>query len=288
MDHGSSDPVSQLQPLCAGDISLACAASILATAGPLLARLHFNYVIDHSFSLLTPGWANRACLASTQSSSGQPDVSRWSQLTHQRSLPLCQTKVSTLTLAPITESTVSRRTTAQLRMLVDQLLHVCLLRWRWLPTTCLLSFRDHIAVPVDETVVKYPTLAPDIHGVGNSSGYNFPNSSGFTYQAEAVHRCLAAGLLECPQYTQEESLCVTKILDGAQNINAATAAEHECEWHCCGSCRLGAAELVRRLIVACVRTITQVSKRRSRRRHHRSRHQIQCLTASCLPCRVLP
>jgi hypothetical protein len=85
----------------------------------------------------------------------------------------------------------------------------------------LLSFRDHIAVPVDETVVKYPTLAPDTHGVGNSSGYNFPNSSGFTYQAEAVHRCLAAGLLECPQYTQEESLCVTKILDGAQSINAA-------------------------------------------------------------------
>ena len=71
-------------------------------------------------------------------------------------------------------------------------------------------------VPVDETVVKYPTLAPDTHGVGNSSGYNFPNSSGFTYQAEAVHRCLAAGLLECPQYTKEESLCVTKILDGAR------------------------------------------------------------------------
>jgi dihydrodiol dehydrogenase / D-xylose 1-dehydrogenase (NADP) len=32
------------------------------------------------------------------------------------------------------------------------------------------------------------------------------NQSGFLYQAEAVHRCLAAGLRECPQYNQEESL----------------------------------------------------------------------------------
>ena len=30
-----------------------------------------------------------------------------------------------------------------------------------------------------------------------------------------MHRCLAAGLLECPQYTKQESLCVTQILDGA-------------------------------------------------------------------------
>ena len=40
------------------------------------------------------------------------------------------------------------------------------------------------------------------------------DSSGFTYQAQAVHRCLAAGLLECPQYTKAESICVTGILDG--------------------------------------------------------------------------
>ena len=56
----------------------------------------------------------------------------------------------------------------------------------------------------------------DTSGVDSPSGYNFPNSSGFTYQAEAVHRCLAAGLLECPQYTKDESLCVTTILDGIQ------------------------------------------------------------------------
>ena len=56
-----------------------------------------------------------------------------------------------------------------------------------------------IYVPVDETVIKYHTLAPDTTGTGDPSGYNFPNSSGFTYQAEAIHRCLASGLLECPQ-----------------------------------------------------------------------------------------
>ena len=34
----------------------------------------------------------------------------------------------------------------------------------------------------------------------------FPNQHGFLYQAEAVHRCLAAGLRECPQYGKAESL----------------------------------------------------------------------------------
>ena len=34
----------------------------------------------------------------------------------------------------------------------------------------------------------------------------FPNQHGFLYQAEAVHRCLAAGLTECPQYGEAESM----------------------------------------------------------------------------------
>lgn len=33
-----------------------------------------------------------------------------------------------------------------------------------------------------------------------------PNQQGFIYQAEAIHRCLAAGLRQCPQYNKEESL----------------------------------------------------------------------------------
>jgi hypothetical protein len=115
-------------------------------------------------------------------------------------------------------------------------------------------------------VIKYPTLAPDTHGVGNSSGYNFPNSSGFTYQAEAVHRCLAVGLLECPQYTQEESLCVTKILDGA-----------------CLAC-----------VLFGMRTLTfgsscvQAFRQRSRLNRSPLKRQILCLTVSFPPCPAQP
>lgn len=40
----------------------------------------------------------------------------------------------------------------------------------------------------------------------------FPNQHGFLYQAEAVHRCLAAGLTECPQYGRDESLHAMRLL----------------------------------------------------------------------------
>lgn len=33
-----------------------------------------------------------------------------------------------------------------------------------------------------------------------------PNQHGFIYQAEATHRCVAAGLPQCPQYNKEDSL----------------------------------------------------------------------------------
>jgi dihydrodiol dehydrogenase / D-xylose 1-dehydrogenase (NADP) len=49
----------------------------------------------------------------------------------------------------------------------------------------------------------------------------FPNQAGFLYQAEAVHRCLAAGLTVCPQYNKEESLHAMRILT---EVNAARAA----------------------------------------------------------------
>lgn len=39
-----------------------------------------------------------------------------------------------------------------------------------------------------------------------------PNQHGFLYQAEAIHRCLAAGLRQCPQYDKEESLHAMNIL----------------------------------------------------------------------------
>lgn len=39
-----------------------------------------------------------------------------------------------------------------------------------------------------------------------------PNQHGFLYQAEAIHRCLAAGLRQCPQYNKEESLHAMNVL----------------------------------------------------------------------------
>eukprot|EP01052_Picozoa_sp_SAG31_P020796 SAG31_NODE_1579_length_7835_cov_6.779860_3_plen_407_part_00 len=39
------------------------------------------------------------------------------------------------------------------------------------------------------------------------------NMHGFTYQAQAVHRCIAAGLQFCPQFTQEESVHTCEIID---------------------------------------------------------------------------
>lgn len=40
----------------------------------------------------------------------------------------------------------------------------------------------------------------------------FPNQHGFLYQAEAVHRCLAAGLRVCPQYDRTDSLHAMELL----------------------------------------------------------------------------
>ncbi len=39
------------------------------------------------------------------------------------------------------------------------------------------------------------------------------NQHGFMYQAQAVHRCLAAGLMEMPQFTRAESIRVCEIID---------------------------------------------------------------------------
>jgi dihydrodiol dehydrogenase / D-xylose 1-dehydrogenase (NADP) len=48
----------------------------------------------------------------------------------------------------------------------------------------------------------------------------YPNQQGFIYQAEAVHRCLAAGLTECPQFGNEESLQVIDLLAALKNVRA--------------------------------------------------------------------
>ena len=45
-----------------------------------------------------------------------------------------------------------------------------------------------------------------------------PNQHGFLYQAEAVHRCLAAGLRECPQYGKQESLPAMDLLTSIASL----------------------------------------------------------------------
>ena len=49
-----------------------------------------------------------------------------------------------------------------------------------------------------------------------------PNQHGFLYQAEAVHRCLAAGLRQCPQYDKEESLHAMNVLTEINKARQAT------------------------------------------------------------------
>ena len=51
----------------------------------------------------------------------------------------------------------------------------------------------------------------------------FPNQQGFLYQAEAVHRCLAANLRECPQYGKAESLHAMDLLTRIQRARQASA-----------------------------------------------------------------
>ena len=45
----------------------------------------------------------------------------------------------------------------------------------------------------------------------------FVNQQGFVYMIEAIHRCLAARLLECPQFNKQDSLHLMEILHGVLN-----------------------------------------------------------------------
>ena len=49
----------------------------------------------------------------------------------------------------------------------------------------------------------------------------FPNQQGFYYMTEAIHRCLAAGLRECPQFNQTESLHLLEVLRSINSLRAA-------------------------------------------------------------------
>jgi dihydrodiol dehydrogenase / D-xylose 1-dehydrogenase (NADP) len=48
----------------------------------------------------------------------------------------------------------------------------------------------------------------------------FPNQQGFIYMVEAIHRCLAAGLRECPQFNKAESLHLLEMIRAVNSLRA--------------------------------------------------------------------
>jgi hypothetical protein len=49
---------------------------------------------------------------------------------------------------------------------------------------------------------------------------SFPNQQGFYYMTEAIHRCLAAGLRECPQFNRSESLHLLEVVQTIKSLRA--------------------------------------------------------------------
>ncbi len=66
--------------------------------------------------------------------------------------------------------------------------------------------------PAPATHFDYPL--PDSVGIEGA----YPNQRGFIYQAEAIHRCLAAKLTECPQFTTQDSLSVLALLEQVNKL----------------------------------------------------------------------
>lgn len=56
-----------------------------------------------------------------------------------------------------------------------------------------------------ETLFEY-ALPQDTDEITAAGGYFYPNSAGFCYEAAAVARCIAAGKMQTPQYTLQETL----------------------------------------------------------------------------------
>ena len=98
-----------------------------------------------------------------------------------------------------------------------------------------------------EIAIRVPPRVPSLYRTANvpapvqrfvyplpwsvSSPVPAVNQSGFLYQAEAVHRCLAAGLRECPQCDMDESLHIMDLwtrFNEARRV-AANAATSETE-----------------------------------------------------------
>lgn len=63
-----------------------------------------------------------------------------------------------------------------------------------------------------EEVYEY-ALPEDTEEIIQAGGYHYPNSAGLAYEAAAVARCIAAGKLEAPQYTLQETMTNMKVID---------------------------------------------------------------------------
>uniref|UniRef100_A0A7S1LR94 D-xylose 1-dehydrogenase (NADP(+), D-xylono-1,5-lactone-forming) n=1 Tax=Alexandrium catenella TaxID=2925 RepID=A0A7S1LR94_ALECA len=75
-------------------------------------------------------------------------------------------------------------------------------------------------VPSPEQIFDYP-----LPGNVSLPAWAYTNQHGFLYQAEAVHRCLAAGLRVCPQYNKEESLHAMELLTEITKARVQTHRE---------------------------------------------------------------
>jgi dihydrodiol dehydrogenase / D-xylose 1-dehydrogenase (NADP) len=71
--------------------------------------------------------------------------------------------------------------------------------------------------PSPEQRFEYPL--PDSINVPDA----YPNQQGFIYQTEAIHHCLAAGLRECPQINQRESLNNVEVLESILALREGSA-----------------------------------------------------------------
>ena len=94
------------------------------------------------------------------------------------------------------------------------------------PTDLTLHSPPEGQVPSQYRTGNMPAPAQKIHYPlpANVSIPNpFPNQHGFLYMAEAVHRCLAAGLKECPQFGEAESMHCMDILTEVMSQKAAAA-----------------------------------------------------------------
>lgn len=51
-------------------------------------------------------------------------------------------------------------------------------------------------------------LPPVPESVEKAGGFNYPNSNGFQFEAEAIHQCIRDGKTSCPVYPSGEMVAV--------------------------------------------------------------------------------